>query len=296
MDDESDPGSEGGEEIPTDPEPTPAGAIPFACPGGTLQPGLNTLVVNGTSRTFYADFPTDQTKPMGVVFSWHGFGQVAANFRTEVALDPNTNPERPVVIVTPNSTGLLPPAGLGWDIREQATNVDLSLFEAALGCLAAQYTIDPAAIYSFGFSAGSVMTSMLHAAYPKLVTTVVAESGAWFNDPNQVKLVTIPLDWQWGPLDPADHGTVLLTHGGPNDVTVLNIMNLEAAAQAALPFLKAHSRTVVDCAHTQGHTLAPQLSPAMIVNFLTAHRTGEPAPDPATSLVAFPASCTLKLP
>jgi poly(3-hydroxybutyrate) depolymerase len=271
-------------------------AISFACPAGiTLASGPNTLTIGNLPRTLLADFPADMSKPIGVVFSWHGYMQTAEAFRTEAALDPNINPDQPVVVITPNDTDMVPPFGLGWDLVQGSTNLDFALFEATLGCLNAQYTIDPKAIYSFGFSAGAVMTSLLHSSYPKLIATIAVESGAWFNDPAQRSLVTIPLvPWDWPALDPADGGTVLLTHGGQTDVTVANIMSLEAAAQAAVPYLTTNQRVVVDCAHDGGHVLDPNVPRDTIVTFLTGHRTGE-APDPAASAV-LPASCHTQLP
>ena len=126
---------------------------------------------------------------------------------------------------------------------------------------------------------------------------IVTESGAWMNDPEETKLVNVfTIDWSWPALDPADRGDVLLTHGGPNDVTVLNVFNLEEASKAALPFLAAAERTVVDCAHDKGHTLAPDVTPEIIAKFLTAHRAGEPSPYAGGMLPGFPASCTLRLP
>jgi len=258
-------------------------AIGFACPGGTIAPGTNTLTIAGTSRSFLADFPASTARPMGVVFSWHGFGQTAAAFRGDAALDPDANPDLPVVIVTPNDTGLLPPAGLGWDIVDTADNPDLALFEAVLGCLDDQYAIDASQIRSFGFSAGSVMTNLVHARYPHLVRTIVTESGAWFDDPAERALVNFPMPWMWPELVAADGGTVLLTHGGPNDVAPLNVIDLEAAAQAAVPFLAAHGRRVLDCAHDAGHALDPHLTPVAIVQFLTTNR--QPV---------LPASCMLR--
>ena len=248
------------------------GAAGFACPGGTIAPGANTLTIAGASRTFLADFPATTGQPMGVIFSWHGFGQTAARFRGDAALEPDANPDRPVVIVTPNDTGLLPPAGLGWDIVDTADNADLAFFEALIGCLSEQYAIDQSAIYSFGFSEGAVMTDLVHSRYPQLVRRIVTESGAWFDDPAERALVTFPMPWMWPELVGGDGGTVLLTHGGPHDVVPPNVIDLEAAAQAAVPFLAARMRTVLDCAHDAGHALDPLLPPALIVLFLTTGR------------------------
>jgi hypothetical protein len=295
-------------------DPSAPASITFACPTGTptIAPGLNTFRVNGQQRAFYADFPANTGGPMGVVFSWHGFGQETADFRAQVALKPDADPQRPVVIVTPDDQGLLPPLGLDWNIVKGSGNADLAMFEAALGCLNAQYKIDAEAIYSFGFSAGSVMTSLVHASYPALVRAIVAESGAWFDDPAEVALVRVPMPWDWPALPmpsggasgggaagsgasgsgaAAMGGSVMLTHGGPTDVTVLDILSLEDAAQAAFPFLAQHWRVVVDCAHTQGHALAPDVSSDLIVRFLTSHHGNTPS-----SLTGLPASCSVRMP
>lgn len=283
-------------------EPTTGGeapTIPFACPGGAIVPGMNSIDVGGAPRTFLADFPADLDRPIGVLFSWHGYGDTAVNFRAAVGLDPDADPALPVVVVTMEDSGLPPPMGLDWDIAGGAApdNVDLAMFEAVLGCLDAQYEIDPARIYSFGFSAGSVMTNLLHSSYPELLTAIVSASGAWFNDEAEADLVNIfDIDWDWPELDPADGGTVLLTHGGQADVTVLNILDLEASAQAALPFLAAAGRTVVDCAHMQGHTLHPEVPPDLVSVFLSAHRAGQPSPYLSGGLDGWPASCVLRAP
>jgi predicted esterase len=277
-----------------------APAIAFPCPGGTVGPDKNTLTVAGAERVFYADFPKDTSQPMGILFSWHGFGQPAADFRAASALDPNANPSLPVVVITPDDSGLQPPVGLDWDIAKGTAgdkNVDIAFFEAMVGCLNEQYDIDSTRIYSYGFSAGSVMTSLLHSRYPRLLSAIIAVSGAWFNDQAEEDLVNlIKIDWNWPPLDPADGGAVLLTHGGPKDVTVLNLLDLEASAQAAFPFLGANGRVVVDCAHTQGHTPHPKVTPAVISKFISEHRAGEPSPYLNGGYGGFPDTCVLRLP
>ena len=290
------PDSQGGEDAapPVGPE------ITFTCPGGTpIMAGANQIEVGGRNRTFYVDLPEDTSGPVGLVFSWHGYGDTAPNFRTALALDPDAVPGRPMVIVTPEDSGMNPPSGLDWDIAKGTVdhpNRDLAFFEAMVGCFNDQFTLDTTGIYSVGFSAGSVMTNLIHSRYPELVSTIISISGAWFNDQAQIDLVNLfNIDWTWPQLDPADGGTVLLTHGGPSDVTVLNILDLEASAQAALPFLAAANRLVVDCAHTAGHRLHPEVTPALMMSFLAAHRTGAPSPY-ETSFDGFPTSCTLRGP
>lgn len=277
-----------------------APTISFACPGGHIVPGSNQLTVNGAVRSFYVDFPADTARPMGVVFSWHGFTDSVENHRRLAGLDPNGDPSQPLFVVTPDDTGLLPPVGLDWNIskgKPSDANGDIAFFEAMLGCLNAQQKIDAARIYSFGFSAGAVMTNLLHSRYPKLLSAIVSISGAWFNDQAEADLVNVfEIDWSWPPLDPADGGAVLLTHGGPGDVTILNVLDLEKAAQTAFPFLKSANRVVVDCAHDQGHAFDPDVTPAVVSRFFSAHRAGVPSPYRTGGYSGFPASCQLRLP
>lgn len=307
---QEDSGSDdGGDDIEV-PPPT----IEFACPGGTIAAGSNKITVGSRDRTFLVDLPSDTSKPLGVVFAWHGYGDNANNFRSALGLDPDADPAHPLIVVTPEDSGLQPfqtPRGLDWDIlagKPGDSNIDLAFFEAMLGCLNEQYTLDTSRIYSVGFSAGSVFTALLHSRYPQLFAATAHFSGAWMNDPAEVALINNPvpflisLDWSWPDLDPADGGHVLLTRGGSDDEVGLEnpvkftLINLEDAAQAALPFLAAANRTVVDCAHDAGHVLHPELTPSMLTKYLTAHRAGAPSPFAGSTLAGLPSSCTLKLP
>lgn len=300
----SPPGCGGGQ--PSDPitdaAVSTAPVITFACPAGaSITSGHVTIQVDGRPRDFFVDLPASTAGPVGVLFSWHGYNQQADAFRTDVGFAPDAVPGHPLIIITPSDTGLQLPVGLGWNITDgtgPAANVDLALFEATLGCLTAEYDIDTTSIYSFGFSAGAVFSNLLHARYPQLITAIASESGAWFNDIAEQMLVNfvVPINWQWPALDPADGGVVLLTHGGPNDVTVLNILDLERAAQTALPFLAAAHRSVVDCPHDAGHALNPALTPVMIETLLTAQHAGTTPAANTPSLQGLPASCTLRSP
>jgi predicted esterase len=294
----SDAGPSGSADSDADSGKTAVPPIPYACPSGKVTAGLNSMTVDGgTARAFYADFPADPSRPMGVLFSFHGYTDTAEKFRQEAALDPNANPALPVVVVTPDDIGVTLPVGLDWNITTTNGNPDIAFFESILGCLNAQYPIDPARIYSFGFSAGAVFTNLLHSTHPKLLGAVVAESGGWFNDPIEQQLVKgLTVDWEWPSLNPDDGGAVLLTHGGPTDVTVLGVFDLEKAAQAAFPFLKAENRVVIDCPHNLGHALDPDVTPAVVSKFISAHRAGDPSPYRTGGFSGFPPACALRLP
>ncbi|MBM4363729.1 MAG: hypothetical protein FJ104_13695 [Deltaproteobacteria bacterium] len=216
------------------------------------------------------------------MFIWHGFNQEGDTFANEavydtrvgdwVPFDPNAFP-MPLMLVTAHDTGMLPPAGLDWDIA--AGGNDFTYFEGMLHCIKQSFSIDDARVYSFGFSAGAVFTNLLSARYPKLFAATISESGAWFNDQTQWADVLIPaIQWKWPAFDRADGGAVLLTHGGPRDFAT--IISLESANAKALPFLAANGRTVTECSHTFGHTLAPDITQAAYYEWMWAHELGKP--------------------
>ena len=189
-----------------------------------------------------------------------------------VPFDPNAFP-MPLMIVTPFDNKMVPPFGLDWDIV--SGEQDVPYFEAMLQCIQQQFNIDSNRIYSFGFSAGAVFSNLLSAKYPDLFAATVSESGAWFNDQDQWSDVSVPImQWQWPAFDPAQRGNVLLTHGGQNDFAT--VISLESANQKALPFLYDAGRTVMECGHTFGHTLDPDLTQGMYYQYLWAHQLGGP--------------------
>jgi len=258
-----------------------------------ISTGTSSLVVNGTTRTFEVQLPTNTDSSMALLFLWHGWNQQASTFASTVVydvpsgkwvpFDPNAFP-MPLMIVAPDDSGLFVvglngDVGLDWDIEPQNPPVDFPFFEAMLQCIRAQFTIDSTRIYSFGFSAGAVFTDLLSAEYPHLFAATISESGAWFNDPNEQQLVLVNngialVKWDWPSFNPADKGNVLLTHGGSNDFAT--IISLQDANEDALPFLYNNDRTVVECAHDFGHSLDPDLTQSMYYEYLWDHRLGGP--------------------
>jgi poly(3-hydroxybutyrate) depolymerase len=236
---------------------------------------------------------------MALLFSWHGYKQAPPDFRNMMGFDPN-GAAIPMIVVTPTDTGLFLPQGLDWDILGVKGNVDFPYFQAMLQCLQGQFSIDQTRIYSFGFSAGAVFTNLIASQWPQLFAATISESGAWFSDPAEVAAIVanlgFALTWDWPALNPADRGNVLMTHGGPNDFAT--IISIEAADQAALPYLLKNDRTVVDCAHNSGHAIDPDVGNPLIYQYLLAHQLGQPSPfqGGAPLFPNFPPSCSLHLP
>lgn len=258
-----------------------SGGVPPTVMCNPIKNGTVSLKVGGATRFFSVQMPAN-TSQVAVLFLWHGYLQIPTTFANEIVydvplgkwvpFDPNAFP-MPLIIVTPYDTKMIPPWGLDWDIA--AGGKDFAFFEAMLACLHDQFNVDDTRIYSFGFSAGAVFTNLLSAAYPHVFAATISESGAWFNDMAQWSDVSVPIvQWKWPAFNVADGGNVLLTHGGPNDFAT--VISLESAAQKAIPFLHNHGRTVMECNHTFGHTLDPDLTQAMYYQYMWAHKLGGP--------------------
>lgn len=289
---------------------TGTGTTAFVCEADqTIKPGLNEAwTAGGIKRSFYATFPKDTTKPMAVVFWWHGYGGNAKDWEA-VAPSPDLDPEFPFVVITPEDTDLFPtttPQGLDWsifDAKSDKANIEASLFEAVNGCLAKQYPINDKQLYVAGFSAGAIMTNLLATRYQGRIAASLAFSGAWFNDPEETKTINtlgFPVTYSWDALTAPSTGMVLITHGGVNDTFSFNgqkVIDFELCAEKADPFLLGAKRSYIECAHDKGHTPDPSITPALAIQYFKDHRVGEASPYLGGKLpAAFPASCTLHEP
>ena len=285
-----------------------SGGTAFTCPA-SITPGYNQGFMAGDrARKFFADFPSNTATPPAVVFSYHGFGDSADAWRTYMALDPNTDPDFPFILITPDDLGLFPfndPQGLGWAIftgEAASPNPEGDLFETALACLTRDNQIDAKRVYIVGFSAGGILANLMHMRYQaqgKLAATA-SFSGAWFDDPAQTATVhplNFKVDYHWDALDPARAGTILMAHGGPNDVFSTNgqqVIDFEQVAGLAIPFLGAAKRTVIDCKHTSGHAPPPGIHAKQVTAFFKAHKAGEPSPYLTAGVdPILPTSCAL---
>ena len=286
-------------------------------PGVPIASGLNgNWPAGGQTRQFYVAFPTNMTGPLPVIFQWHGLGDSASNFKGFIqrgGVGPDGDPSFPYILITPQSLGLTPyratpKPGVEWDLQDGTgadKNLDLAFFESMLGCLNAQFKLDPSRIYTTGFSAGSIFSDLLHSHYPQWIPAVYEASGAWMNDkPEADSLNTLNIVTRdsivWDPLKASDQGTIIVSHGGANDkylIGGLEVISFEDCAAMALPFLKTNHRTALDCPHTLGHQPHPSITPRMIIEFFKAHAAGQPSPYITSGLPSdFSSICTLQTP
>lgn len=262
--------------------------------------GTNTVIVNGRSRKFDVKLPANRTAKAAILFEWHGFLQSSADFMNTIVYDPPAGQWKPfdpnafnipLITIAPQDGNLIPIWGLDWDIVSGER--DFPFFEAMLTCVEAQLNVDTRRVYSFGFSAGAVFTNLLAAAYPKLFAATISESGVWFNDRAEWSEIIIPgtgtlfMKWKWPALNPADHGAVMITHGGRNDFAT--VISLENANKKALPFLFGAGRDVTECTHEFGHTLEPDITQAMYYQFMWDNQLGAPRRTTLSAALPTPA-------
>ena len=148
---------------------------------GTGSPSVGAVSVDGaTARSYYVDFPTDTSRPMALMFSWHGFNQAASRLQEPAGLHPqrrldahgDRHPHRHGALSAGRARLVL--------LLGTSGNIDFPYFEGMLSCLESQFNIDTTRVYSFGFSAGAVFTNLLADQWPHLFAATVSESGCWF--------------------------------------------------------------------------------------------------------------------
>jgi len=269
----------------------------FACPlNQTIKEGLNQRFKareKGVDRVFYAEFPNvAKDKPVGVIFSWHGVGASLDEWRRGVNFAQHSSADFPFIVISPHDTGLTAVfggrPGLSWDLFKSHhgdDNLEAALFESILGCLSRTHEIDSSRIYSAGFSGVAIVSNMLHARYPKLISAIFSGSGTWMNDSAQRDTIRVPfgvsIDMDWSPLEKEDHGAVLMTYGSDSDTFGFlgyEIINFNQVGAYAKDYLRKHNRTAVVCEHDGGHHFHPAIRLADIVKFFRAHEAGKPSP------------------
>lgn len=280
-----------------------------------VNEGLNTIDVNGTERRFWIASPaTSHDEPLSAVFWFHGFSgsrspevdaQNDAALLDTLGVHPDADPDFPFVRVLLEDLNLQPFNGLDWDIRTHDPNHDLELFDIVVGCLRTHRNVGTDRIFAAGFSAGATIVNLLHATRSDHVRAIYTASGLWINEPENLaaaqRVTILPglVAWDWPPLDPIDahKGAILLTHGGSSDNVpgTPATVNLSDAGRTAAQWLVEHDRVVVECVHDQGHTLHPEVSAELVLDFFASHIGTGPSPW-AGGRRGLPESCVVHTP
>lgn len=263
---------------------------------------VNGFTVDSIDRQFILTLPRGATAPSGhwpVVFNWHGLGDTAANMNGLLAGAVN-NASMPFILVTPESTHLLPttsPIGIEWDnIRTRQDSRDARFFDAVLQCLDSRWGVDRDRVYTVGFSAGAIMSDLLGVLRGSQIAAVVSFSGGYFSDPmNPPTLGPLSTYPQWPALAPAARYSQLVVYGGTADMFSLAIAAAHFNQFAAndIPYLNTARHDVVACGHGGGHTIPTGVQATQIVEFLAAHpRTVTSSPWASALPADYPSYCS----
>ena len=122
---------------------------------------------------------------------------------------------------------------------------ELTFFDDMLSCVSAQYSVDPARVYTVGVSAGALWVTFLstspqveHVAAVESLSGGLGQVGPW-------NMPYVP--------QPNKFPTLVLW-GGPTDWLVVNFAQ---ASQAYRDALRADDHFVLECTHDAGHAMPP---------------------------------------
>jgi polyhydroxybutyrate depolymerase len=139
--------------------------VEITCPANALTPGdeAGTLMHDGLTREFLIHIPPsyDNTKPVPLVLNFHGATSNAEQQRSLFSLMDATSDDKGFIVVYPEGIGASWNAGACCG-DAQAQNVDDVGFALALvEHMKSRACIDPARVYSTGFSNGGRMSYRL---------------------------------------------------------------------------------------------------------------------------------------
>ena len=243
-DDASDDDATGDDASDDDTYPPPLGCT-------TLHQGLNSnFIIDGKAREFYLDLPNGvaDSWPWPVIFSWHGTGDTAANWRWVFTHggQPN-NATMPFIGVTPETNYA---SVFGWDIvNGQEPNEDVDLFDAVLAEIDTCWGVDRDRVYSMGHSFGGAMSDLLGVLRGDQIASLGTHSGVYACDEANGLVSTLG---NWPPLTTANKYAQLLVHGSQTGdiMVILNFYYFNLNDKA---WLNGLGHDVVICNHGMTH-------------------------------------------
>jgi poly(3-hydroxybutyrate) depolymerase len=132
-----------------------------------------TIQVDGKTRTYVLFVPNgyDAKKPIPLIFAWHSSGASGAESRRYYKLEP----------VTGDGAIIVYPDGLNgaWDLS--ANGIDMKFFDALLASISKDYCVDPARVFSTGYSFGGMMSHSLACDRGNKLRAFAPMAGAFFD-------------------------------------------------------------------------------------------------------------------
>jgi hypothetical protein len=235
-------------------EAPPAGAVspppPPVYSGGAcpmLEPGYVTgFTSQGRARELALVVPTDydDARIYPLVFMWYHLSGDAMSFVDTLGAQAIADSAQAILVV-PQATGdfefVWPDTPL--DVGQSA--VDLGLFDDALACLSAQYSVNPSCVSSLGVSAGGLWTAYLGQQRGQYLASNLVVSGGY---PTEFGSAW----WSWTP-SPHKFASLVIW-GGPSDQLGIDF---HAASTNYITHVRGDGHFVLECEHTGGHGLPP---------------------------------------
>jgi pimeloyl-ACP methyl ester carboxylesterase len=281
-DDDDDDNDDDNDDNDNDDDATP----PPGC--DTLHEGWNgDYVVDGVPRSFFLDLPegVEDSWPWAVVFSWHGFGDTAANFRGLIDWLAD-NDDLPFIGVTVEDTGML----FDWDIIDGvgAENREVLLFDALLEELDTCWGVDRDHVHVMGFSFGGGIAALMGVRRGDGIASIATCSGVYGSNPANVIPYTVA---NWPELTTENRYVELRLHGG-----ILDNMILPFGAYGVndRKYLNQSGHDVIECIHPFIHNMGfLYMGPETFIEFFADHPLGtHDSPYAAGMPADYPENCT----
>ena len=155
---------------------TVLGVLLAAAPPLSAEPVERTIAVAGANRAYLVHVPStwDRTKPIPVLFVFHGAGSDAESMVRATGFDATAETTN-LLVVYPRA----PAPDLRYDVDPPAGRVsaDVLFFDAILARLRERFPIDPARIYATGFSNGAAFCYRLAAERADVVAAIAPVAG-----------------------------------------------------------------------------------------------------------------------
>ncbi len=241
----------------------------------TLEPGsqIRTIPVAGQLRRYRLQVGPEVGLEGGapLVFLWHGFGQTAVG--VESLIRPERDWPGAIVVAPEGQPRSFPQFGRtsrkGWQVRTgELRDRDLAFFDSMLAEFSSARCVDPARVYSTGFSNGAFFTNLLGCIRPDALAAIAPVAGG-------------------GPFNESCEGSmpVLITHGERDRVvpfdsarTSLEHWKRQNSCRAQDP---EHDRCVASsgcdsavtvCSHGGGHVWPRQTTSSVVSFFKSVPR------------------------
>ena len=257
-------------------------AAPLVVTCTPVAGGVGAVSVNNApARQYYVDLPTDTSQPMALMFSWHGYKQAAsrlqepARLRPERRLDAHRrrHPHRHGALSAQRARLVHPEGSSG--------NVDFPYFEGMLSLPRepVQHRQDSRLLLRLLGGGGLHQPPRFAVAAPvrghrhrigSMVRAILPRSR-----PSSPSGSVVP--WDWPPLNPADRGNVLMTHGGTERLRDHHQSSRPRPRRPCRSCSRTSARSSI--ARTPLVTPSIRTSPTQLIyEYLLAHQLGQPSP------------------